>query len=212
MAGGNFTCYLITLPVQPFHFLKGLFGVGGCEPRAILTIMMPNLRRLQHGILPLEGVCVSFCLAALLQRQRTLSGLKHIVGRVGVTKVTSEQLLYLSSFFSATLSGIALSMRTRSLTDRFCRLFTRRSLFVAVTHERGQRLFTGSLILLLLLLPPPSPLLTLCVVAVRLNAVAPDARPARVREDLDGRSALPAPPQLHGPVVILGDDGSPAAA
>lgn len=77
-------------------------------------------------------------------------------------------------------------------------------------HRRGQhepRLLSGS--------PSssssPSPLLTLCIVAVRLDEVAPDARPARAREVLDGGSALAAAPQLHGPVVILGDDGSPAA-
>lgn len=113
---------------------------------------MLNLRRLQQGILPLEGECVSFCLAALLQTQRKLSGLKNSNGRVSVTKGTSEQL-YLSSFFSATLRGIALSIRTRSLADRFCRLFTRRSLFEAVTHRRGHGLFSGS--------PPPPPPVTL---------------------------------------------------
>lgn len=170
---------------------------------------MFNLSQLQQGILPLEGVCVSFCLADLLRTQRTLSRLQNRLGWVAVTTVTSEQL-YLSSFFSATLSGIALSIRTWSLTDRFCRLFTRRSLLLAAAHRRGQcepRLFSGS--------PStsssPSPPLTLGIVAVRLDEVAPDARPARAREVLDGGSALTPPPQLHGPVVILGDDGSPAA-
>lgn len=180
-----------------------------CELCAILTIMTFSLSQLQQGILPLEGVCVSFCVADLLRTQRTLSGLQNRLGRVAVTTVTGERL-YLSSFFSATLSGIALSIRIRSPTDRFCRLFTRRSLLVAAMHRRGQhepRLLSGS--------PSssssPSPLLTLCIVAVRLDEVAPDARPARAREVLDGGSALAAPPQLHGPVVILGDDGSPAA-
>lgn len=41
----------------------------------------------------------------------------------------------LSSLFSATLSGIPLSILTRSLTERFCRLFTKRSLLVTVTHK-----------------------------------------------------------------------------
>lgn len=178
-----------------------------CELCAILTIMTFSLSQLQQGILPLEGVCVSFCVADLLRTQRTLSGLQNRLGRVALTTVTGERL-YLSSFFSATLSGIALSIRIRSLIDRFCRLFTRRSLLVAATHRRGQhepRLLSGS--------PSSSssPLLTLCIVAVRLDAVAPDARPARAREVLDGGSALAPPPQLHGPVVILGDDGSPAA-
>lgn len=47
-----------------------------------------------------------------------------------------EQRPDLSSFFSATLRGIALSIRTLSLTDRFWRLFTKRSLFIAVTYKR----------------------------------------------------------------------------
>lgn len=55
-----------------------------------------------------------------------------------------DEQLYPSSFFSATLRGIALSIRTRSLADRFCRLFTRWSLFVAATHKRGQRLISDS--------------------------------------------------------------------
>lgn len=49
--------------------------------------------------------------------------------------------IYLSSFFSDRLSGIALNIRTRSLSDRFCRLFTKRSLLFSTNTHRHH---TGS--------------------------------------------------------------------
>lgn len=54
-------------------------------------------------------------------------------------------------------------------------------------------------------------LLTLCVRTVSLHAVASYARSGRAREVSDGGSALPASPKLHGPVIVLRDDGSPVA-
>ena len=56
-----------------------------------------------------------------------------------------------------------------------------------------------------------SPPASICIRTVCLHAVASYARPGRVREVSDGGSALLASPKLHGPVVVLRDDGSPAA-
>ena len=44
-------------------------------------------------------------------------------------------LTYLISIFSATLSGMALSILTLSLTDKFCKLFTSCSLLFPGTHD-----------------------------------------------------------------------------
>lgn len=124
--------------------------------------------------------------------------------------------MYLSSLFSATLRGIALSILTLSLTDKFCRLFTKRSLLLTETHI-GAALLTlqtqtrTQVRLYSSVLSVHTILLTLCVRAVSLHAVASYARPGRAREVSDGGSALPASPKLHGPVVVLRDDGSPAA-
>ena len=51
----------------------------------------------------------------------------------------------------------------------------------------------------------------LCICSVSLHPVASYARPCRAREVSNCGSALPAPSKLHGPVVVLRDDGSPAA-
>lgn len=123
--------------------------------------------------------------------------------------------IYLSSLFSATLRGIALSILTLSPTDRFCRLFTKRSLLLTVTHtgaaaltlETYQSYYSSVLSVRVILLT----LGVFCVRTVALYAIASYARPGRAGKVSDGGSALPASPKLHGPVVVLRDDGSPAA-
>lgn len=51
------------------------------------------------------------------------------------------QYVYLSSLFSVMFNGIAFSMRTRSPADRFCKLFTSRSLLFSA-HRHGIQIFT----------------------------------------------------------------------
>lgn len=47
---------------------------------------------------------------------------------------------------------------------------------------------------------------------VHLHAISSDARPGGVGEVSDGRPALTASPELQGLVVVLREDGPPAAA
>lgn len=178
--------------------------------------MTLNLSRLQQGILPLGGACVSFCLAALLQEQRTRSRQKS--ERRPSRRDRGDERAALPEFLLLRHAEWHCPQHPHPVAHRQVLQVVHQTLPLhgCDAQEGGDRVSSPALPPASLFPPPPhphpSPPLTLGVVAFRLDAVAPDARPARVREDLDGGSALPAPPQLHGPVVVLGDDGAPAAA
>lgn len=119
-------------------------------------------------------------------------------------------IMYLRLFFSDKFRGISLSSLTRSTADKFCRFWINRSCFFSATHPAGP--FYRLCFISGKRFNQRRRFCTCWVCSVHLHAIASYAGSGGAREVFDGRSSLRASPKLSGPVVVLRDDGSPAAA